>query len=97
LHNNKLHPYFITGLSYAEASFILAISPVKSKIGYNIYLRYNLTLHKKDRVLLEKLQNYLGVGQLYDDRDAVSYRVTALNDLQIIINHFDNYPLITKK
>jgi len=55
-------------------------------------------LHAKDRALLEKIKNYFGVGQICNDgEDVVSYRVIALKDLQIIINHFDKYPLITKK
>ena len=31
------------------------------------------------------------------DKDSIQYRVESLKDLSLIINHFDKYPLITKK
>ena len=53
---------------------------------------------KKDRVLLEKLKSYLGVGGINSNNlNLNQYCVTSLKDLAIIINHFDNYPLITQK
>jgi hypothetical protein len=30
-------------------------------------------------------------------KDSIQYRVESIKDLAIIINHFDNYPLKTKK
>lgn len=39
-----------------------------------------------------------GVGKIYSPRkDVKQYRVTSTKELHIIINHFDKYPLITKK
>jgi hypothetical protein len=53
---------------------------------------------KKDRVLLEKLKSYFGVGGINSNNLSLNqYCVTSLKDLAIIINHFDNYPLITQK
>jgi len=56
-------------------------------------------LHAKDRDLLESIQSFLGgVGVIYKDgEDAVRYQVSSLDDLAIIIEHFDKYPLITQK
>jgi hypothetical protein len=55
-------------------------------------------MHDKDRVLLESLQSFFGVGGIYKDRkDFVKYIVSSSEDLAIIIEHFDKYPLISQK
>jgi len=61
-------------------------------------LIYQINLHKKDQALLEQIQSYFnGSGQIYNKPLATSYYVTSLQDLQIIIDHFDNYKLLTQK
>ena len=48
--------------------------------------------------MLKNIQATLGVGKIYSPRTATKqYRVTSVKDLQVIVNHLDNYPLITKK
>lgn len=48
--------------------------------------------------MLEQIKSFLGVGKVtYRGRDAVQYRVSSIKDLEVIINHFDKFPLITKK
>ena len=57
-------------------------------------------LHDKDLKLLELLQAYFnGIGNIYHHNDVneATFRVGSIKELEIIINHFDNYPLITKK
>lgn len=47
-----------------------------------------------------QLQNYLGgIGNIYvsSSRDSVNYIISPKKDLIILINHFDNYPLLSKK
>jgi len=47
---------------------------------------------------LELIQAYFGVGKIYKHgTNSLELRVSSLNDLKIVINHFDNYPLITQK
>lgn len=47
---------------------------------------------------MEKIQSYLGVGKLHKHgKDSVQYRVESINDLQVIIDHFDKYPLVSAK
>lgn len=44
------------------------------------------------------LKIFFGVGNIsFMGEDAVQYRVESLKDLAIIINHFNKYPLLTKK
>ena len=50
-------------------------------------------------MILEKIKNSLGVGQICyrQTREAVSLDVTSINEIQIIIEHFEIYPLMTQK
>jgi hypothetical protein len=48
--------------------------------------------------LLELIRTSLGVGQIYKHgKDSIQLRVSSVKDLQVIIDHFDKYPLITQK
>jgi LAGLIDADG endonuclease len=100
---NKLegdvNPWFVTGFSDAESSFSILIQ-VNSKYttGWRIKPIFAIGLHKKDLKLLENLQSYLGVGKIHiHSKDSFQFRVDSLKELQVIINHFENYPLVTVK
>jgi hypothetical protein len=55
-------------------------------------------LHEKDKDLLSQIQNFFGFGGIHKHgKDSLKYRVNSLNDLQMVINHFDKYPLLTQK
>lgn len=58
-------------------------------------------MHEKDRALIQSIQDFFGgIGYISkpNNRAMVEFRVSTLNDIiNIIIPHFDNYPLITKK
>ena len=48
--NNSLNPYFVTGFSDAESSFIiLVLKEPKNKTGWTIKTRFTIGLHKKDK------------------------------------------------
>ena len=41
---------------------------------------------------------FFGLGKITKlGSESVQYRVSSLEDLNFIINHFDNYPLLTRK
>ena len=45
---------------------------------------FSINLHKKDKVLLEKIKNYFGVGSTYEHRkDMFEYQVRLIKDLPI--------------
>jgi len=48
---------------------------------------------------MEHIKSYFGVGNISKEyKNIVQYRVTSLKDLtNVIIPHFDKYPLITQK
>lgn len=97
----RLNPWFITGFTDGEGSFMLTIiKDKKYKLGWRVACRFAISLNRIDFLLLNRIKNFFGVGNIIfmgKDKDSIQYRVESLKDLSIIINHFDKYPLITKK
>lgn len=96
----KLNPNFVTGFCDGEASFSLNLfKQAKSKFGYTGTCLFAISLHKKDLALLEAIRAYFnGIGNLFVEREnSVKFAVNSREDLQVIIDHFERYPLITQK
>jgi hypothetical protein len=100
-HITPLDPYFVTGFSDAEASFIiLLLKEPKNTSNWTVKTRFSIGLHKKDTEILELIKFYFGgVGYISAQNEkSVQYRVGSLKDLnEKIIPHFDKYPLLTQK
>ncbi len=97
--NNILNPYYVTGFTDAEGCFLINIqSRPGLKLGYSISLSFKLKLHSKDKELLERILNFFNVGKVYTRKDGyVEYIVNSMKDMEVIIDHFNNYPLISQK
>lgn len=56
-------------------------------------------MHEGDKVILETIQKYLGVGNIFKHHSnkILHYRIASVKDLAKIIAHLDQYPLITQK
>jgi len=67
--------------------------------GWIVNLQFGIKLHKKDRYLLELIQAFfMDIGSISSHgKDAVQFRVSSIKDLQVIVDHFNNFPLITQK
>ena len=96
---NKLVPWFVTRYTDAEGSFGLYIyKKANSKTGWSISLVFQISLHEKDKNILEIIQNYFGVGGITGHGStSLKYSVRSYNDMKKIIDHFDKFPLITNK
>ena len=88
----KLNPWFVTGLSDAESSFIIRISQntqnKRTKIGWIVSSNFQITLHQRDFSLLLMLQQFFGgIGKINIDpkHESSKYTIINLNDLKIVI------------
>lgn len=101
LDNNtgELNPYFVTGYCDGEGSFYIGITKESQyRIGYRVRTVFSISIHPRDRALLEKINKYFRVGRVIVRSDGyIQFRVDAIKDLLQIIAHFDKYPLLTKK
>ena len=96
----KLEQSYITGFTDAEGSFGVSIRKCSKHIqGFRVSIWFTIGVHKKDLGLLMSIKNFFNgvgfIGKLADD--SVQYRVTSLKDLEVLIAHFDKYPLMTQK
>ena len=94
------NPFFVTGFSDGESCFHLAIGKnSKYKNGYYVNPGFSIVLHEKDKLLLEKIQEFFGgIGTLKNRKgNFIQWRVFSIKDLDKIIAHFDQYQLVTKK
>ena len=100
--NSSIHPWFITGLFDAESSFVVIIlKNPRYKTGWNVQARVQIKMHERDRDLILKIQEFFGgIGYISNPNNntTVEFRVSTISDIaNMIIPHFDNYPLLTKK
>ena len=99
LSNNLINPWFITGFTDAEGSFIISVYPNNnSKLKWSITPYFSIHLHIKDTLLLLQIKNTLGVGNVRkNSENTVLFRVENFKDIQVIIEHFDQFPLMSEK
>jgi LAGLIDADG endonuclease/NADH-Ubiquinone oxidoreductase (complex I), chain 5 N-terminus len=101
INRPQINPWFWTGLIDAEGSFSIIVDRKENrKLGWRVEPKFQLGLHTRDTDLLLQLQTYWGgIGNIYPNskRDVVNYMISSKNDLITLINHFDNYPLLSQK
>lgn len=83
----------------AEGSFTTSIFTDDRRVTkWQVKPIFKISLHNKDIKILEALQRTWGVGNIHKHgEDSIEFRVSSIKNLKVIINHLDQYPLITKK
>ena len=76
----NLDPNWVTGFTDGEGSFIISVRKnSKSKSGWMVDTRFSIALHKKDWIILELIQKYFGVGNIFKNgENGVQFRVESL-------------------
>jgi len=94
-----LNPWFITGFTDGEGCFgLYTYKNAALKIGWYTFLDFKITLHVKDRNILEQIKKYFGVGVISKHGENLcNYSIKSIKDIQMVINHFDKFPLKTNK
>lgn len=97
--NIEINPWFITGFSDAESSFFISIyRDENSKLKWRVTACFAIHIHIKDMELLKSIQRFFGVGKVRkNSKTTAIFRVDNIQELQIIVDHFNNYPLISNK
>jgi hypothetical protein len=97
----NLNPFFVTGYTDGEGSFSVRIKAKKdSRFGYGIVPVYSLGAEANpyNKALLENLKAFFnGVGSISTCNNMYYYEVSSLKTLQVVRQHFLNYPLETSK
>ena len=91
----SLDPWYVTGLLEREGTFTYNRT---GSGGKNLILVFGVKLGPRDLAILEELKDFFAVGQIYPVRAGQNkasgyYRVSRLNDLSAVIEHFEQYPL----
>lgn len=79
--SKTINPFFITGLTDGEGSFISTIRMNSSyRMGWRVEVLFQIALHQKDLDLLKEIQAYFsGIGSIVKaDKDMYAFKVTSL-------------------
>ena len=89
----------ITGFTDAEGTFSFKLNQgfYSSKFGFIISPQFKIGLHIRELNLLKSIKDYFNVGYIHISGNSVSYSVTSVKELNVIIKHFDRYPLMSSK
>lgn len=102
LVNQEIYdPSWLIGFIEGESCFFVNTRKSAAyKTGYNITLKFQITQHTRDKILLQKIVNYLGCGhyrEITKNCDG-KFEVESLKDINNkIIPFFDKYPLVGAK
>ncbi|HAJ57668.1 MAG TPA: hypothetical protein DCL35_07900 [Candidatus Omnitrophica bacterium] len=99
-----LDPWFITGFSDGEAAFTFS----RSGKGFSLY--FSITQREDNKDIIDKIYTYFGgVGKIYSRKERLPskysghtkpntyFRVCKQKELLRVIEHFDKFPLQSKK
>jgi len=104
--DEKIHPLYITGLSDAESIFALNLTKKDSSKGsWHIQPIFIIELQNINALLLKRIQSFFAVGIIRENilhnnnkNFTTTYTVESIKDfINVIIPHFNKYPLLTKK
>jgi hypothetical protein len=100
----ELDPWYVTGFCDGEAAFTYS----RTNGSFGVY--FAIKQREDNRQIVEDIRAYFNcVGNIYYGKAATPtknsgftkpsayYRVTRIDELKDIIDHFDRYPLLSKK
>lgn len=97
---NVLDSNWVIGFIDAEGCFNVSIvKNVEQKVKWRVQPRFIIGLHNRDKDLICKIKFFFNnVGIIWEDKNFIHFCVTKISDiLNVIVPHFNKYPLISKK
>jgi hypothetical protein len=99
--NFVLTPGYISGLTQSDGSFFCTISlSSKHLFGLQFRPKFSITADLDSKHVLDRIQSYFGCGNvaINESKHTAEFVVSSLKDLKnIIIPHFQNYPVYCSK
>lgn len=97
----NLQPNWLSGFVSAEGCFSIGLSKnVKLKTGYRAGIRFILTQHNRDIVLINQIRDFFGSGRVISSNRTNSVELWIIDFEAIklkIVPFFDKFPLIGAK
>jgi len=100
LLKNIKEPLWVAGFATGESNFFIALQNSKTKNGISVYLRFSISQHSRDLLLLESLVKSFGYGYVakYDKRSICEFIVTRIDHIvEHVIPFFEEYPVVGSK
>jgi len=99
INNNNviINPKWLSGFISGEGNFDVRIPSTNSKLGYRVQLRFRISQHSRDDILMQKIVEYFGSGKLYyyGGKRAVSLIIIDFKAItDILIPFFNENPII---
>ncbi len=99
-----LDPWYISGFCDGEAAFTY------SRMGGAFALYFAIKQREDNRQIVEDIQQYFNyIGKIYVSKESAPtknsgsskasayFRVTRIDELKLVLDHFDKYPLQSNK
>ena len=94
----SLNPYWVSGFSEGDSSFIVTIPSNRTN---EVNLAFGIHLNEREKPLLTKMQSFFqGIGFIYDNSydNSCYYKITKKTELNDTIKpHFNSYELVGNK
>lgn len=87
---NDLDPWYVTGFVEAQGSFTY------SRSGRQLAIYFGIKLPEADEPVLHAIRDFFGaIGSIYPVQGGASayFRVCRREQLPVIVDHFETYPL----
>ena len=95
--NFIISPKWLSGFISAEGNFDVRIPSTNSKLGYRVQLRFRISQHSRDYILMQKIAEYFGSGKIYKygGKHAVSLTVVEFEPItNTLIPFLNENPII---
>ena len=94
----SLNPYWVSGFSEGDSSFIVYINSNRTN---EVQASFVICLNEREKPLLIKIQSFFnGIGSIYNNsyNNSCTYKITKKIHLKdIIMPHFNSYELVGNK
>ena len=100
LHIGIIEPSWLAGFATGESNFFITLQKSKTKSGLAVSLRFSISQHSRDFLLLNNFINFFGCGYVvkYDKRSICEFIVTKIDHIvEHIIPYFEKYPIVGSK